>query len=85
MIATAVIGVVRIERQLGQIDVLAGDLDRMHRRVGGGDLDHGLGIGQPLEILVVEFVLGGLERGDQALAAGRGLGDDLGLLRAGAS
>ena len=81
-IATAVVGVVRIERQLGEIDVLAGDLHGMNRRVAGRDLHHGLGIGQALEILVVDFFFGGFERRDQALAAGRGLGDDLGFFRA---
>ena len=84
-VATAVVGVVRIERQLGEIDVLAGDLDRVHRRVAGRDFDHRLRIGQALEILVVDLVFGGLERGDQALAAAGGLGDHLGLFRAGAS
>ena len=82
-VATAVVGVVRIERQLGEIDVLAGDLHGVHRRVAGRNLHHRLRIGQALEILVVDFFFGGVERGDQALAAGRGLGHDLGLFRAG--
>ena len=56
-IATAVEGMVRIERQLGEIDVLAGDLDGVDRRVAGRHLDDRLRIGEPLEILVVEFCL----------------------------
>ena len=84
-IATAVVGVVRVERQLGEIDVLAGDLHGVDGRVAGRDFHHGLRIGQALEILVVDFFFGGFERGDQALSAGRGLGDDLGLFRARAS
>ena len=83
-VATAVVGVVRIERQLGEIDVLAGDLHGVDRSVAGRDLHHRLRIGQALEILVVDFFFGGFERGDQAFAAGRGLGDHLGLFRAGA-
>ena len=72
----------RVERQLGEIDVLAGDLHRVDRSVAGRDFHHGLRVGQPLEILVVDFFFGGFERGDQAFAAGCGLGDDLGPFRA---
>ena len=75
---------VRIERQLGEIDVLACDLHGMNRSVAGRDLHHRLRIGQALEILVVDFFFGGFERRDQAFAAGRGLGHHLGLFRAGA-
>ena len=82
-VATAVVGVLRVERQLGQIDVLAGDLHRVHRRVAGRHLDDRLRIGQALEIFVVDFFFGGVERGDQALSAARGLGNDLDLLRPG--
>ena len=57
-IAAAVIGVLRMEGQLGEIDVLAGDLDLVHRRVVRGHLDQRLRIGEPLEIFVVELVLG---------------------------
>ena len=58
----------RIERQLGEIDVLAGDLTCVHRRVAGRHFDQRLRVGEALEIFVVELVLGGLERAAMALA-----------------
>ena len=81
-IATAVVGVVRVERQLGEIDVLAGDLHGVDGSVAGRDFHHGLRIGQALEILVVDFFFSGFERGDQALSAGRGLRHHLRFFRA---
>ena len=63
----------RIERQPGEIDVLAGDLNGVNGSVSGRDFHHRLRIGQALEILVVDFFFSGFERGDQALSAGRGL------------
>ena len=71
-----------MKRQPGQIDVLAGDLDRVHRRVAGRHLDQRLRIGEPPEIFVVELVFGGLESGGEPLAVARGLGDDLDLFGA---
>ncbi len=82
-IAAAVIGVLRMERQLGEIDVLAGDLDIVHRGVAGRHLDQRLRAREPSEIFVVELVLAGLEGGGEALAVARGLGDQLDLLGAG--
>ena len=57
-IAAAVIGVLRMERQLAQIDVLAGDLDLMHRRVARRHFDERLRTAEALEIFVVKLVLG---------------------------
>ena len=81
-IARAVERMLRMKRQLGEIDVLAGELDRMHRRLGRWNFDHRLRIGEPLEIFVVELVHGGLEGRGDALAVAGGLGDELDLLRA---
>src|SRR4051794_10601971 len=80
--AAAVVGMMRVERQLGEIDVLAGDLDGVHRRVVRRDFHHRFRIGEPLEILVVDFFLSGFERRDQTRTARRGLGDDLRPFRA---
>ena len=82
-IAAAVIGVLRMERQLGQIDVLAGDFYVVNRRVAGRHLDQRLRAGEPSEIFVVELVLAGLEGGGEALAVAGGLGDQFDLLGAG--
>jgi hypothetical protein len=75
--------VVRIERQLGQVDVLAGELDGVDGSISRRHLDNLLRVGEPPEVFVVDFFLGGVERGEEALPAGSGLGDDLGSLRAG--
>ena len=70
----------RMERQLGEVDVLAGDLDCVHRRIGRRHFDERLRIGEPGEIFVVKLGLGGFEGGGEALAVAGGLGDKLGLL-----
>ena len=72
-----------MERQLGQIDVLAGNFYVMHRGVAGRHLDQRLRAGEPSEIFVVELVLAGLEGGGEALAVAGGLGDQFDLLGAG--
>ncbi len=73
----------RMERQLGEVDVLAGDLDLVHRRIAGRHFDQRLRIGEPGEIFVVKLVFGGLEGGGEPLAIAGGLGDQLGLLGTG--
>src|SRR6202044_2256761 len=40
-----------MERQPGEIDILAGDLDLVHRRIARRHLDQRLRIGEPPEIL----------------------------------
>ena len=70
-----------MERQSGEIDVLAGDFDLVHRRVGGGHFDQRLRVGEALEIFVVELVFADLECGGEALAAAGGLGGQLDLFR----
>ena len=80
-VAAAVKGVVRVERQLGQIDVLAGNFHRVNGCIAGRDFHHRLRVCQALEILVVDFVVGGVERRQHTIAAAGGLGDKLGLLR----
>ena len=70
-----------MERQLGEIDVLAGDYDLMHRRVAAdGTSTSGCGLARRREIFVVKLVLAGLEGGGEALAVAGGLGDELDLL-----
>ena len=71
-----------MERQLGEVDILAGDLDRVHRRIRRWHFDERLRIGEPGEIFVVKLGLGGFERGGKPLAIAGGLGDQLGLLGA---
>src|SRR5262249_14343012 len=65
-ITAAVVGVLRVEVKLGEIDVFARDLDFVHRSLAGCHLHHRLGIGEPSEILLVERVLADLECGSQA-------------------
>ncbi len=78
-IAAAVIGMLRMERQFGQIDVLAGDLDPMHRRVARRHFDERLRTGEALEIFVVKLFFGCPERCGKPLAIARRLGDELHL------
>ena len=73
----------RMERQPGEIDVLAGDLDLVHRRVAGRHLDQRLRIGEPPEVFLVKLVFAGFESGGETFAVARGLGDDFDLFRAG--
>jgi len=80
-IAAAVECVLWMERQLGKIDVLAGDLNRVHRCIVRRHFDQGLGTRQPFEILFVELVLTGLKGSSDALAAACRLGDKLDPLR----
>jgi hypothetical protein len=81
-IAATVVGVLRVKGELCQIDVLARDLDLMHRSFIGWHLYHRLGVGEPPEIFVVKLVLASFERGSQTPSAARGLGDDLHLFGA---
>ncbi len=46
-IARAVERMLRMERQLGEVDILAGDLDRVHRRIRRWHFDERLRIGEP--------------------------------------
>ncbi len=71
-----------MKREPAEIDVLAGDLDRVHRRVVRRHLHQRLQAAQALEIFVVEALLAGVERRRQALSAACRLGDDLEALRA---
>lgn len=80
-ITAAVVGVLRVEGELREIDVFARDLDFVHRSLAGSHLHHRLGIGESPEILLVELVLADLECGRQAPWATRGLRNDLELLR----
>jgi len=68
-----------MERELREIHVLARDVHLMHGGFVGRHLHHGLGVGEPPEIFVVELVLAGFERGSQAPSAARGLRYDLQL------
>jgi hypothetical protein len=81
-IAAAVKGVLGMERQLGEIDILAGDLDRVDRRFVGRNLDDRLRVRLTRKVGLVELVFAGAERGGDALAPACDLGNHLGFLRA---
>jgi hypothetical protein len=82
-IARAVEGVLGMERQLGEIDVLAGDLDLMHGRVSGRYFDKRLWAREPLEIFIVELVFARFERRGKTPAITGGLSDQLDVFRSG--
>ena len=83
-IRRAVIGVLHVERQPGEIDVVAGDHDLLHRRVGLRHLDHRLRGRHPAgEFLRQVALVGRAERGGMAAAAAADRADDLEMLGAG--
>src|SRR5262245_32400645 len=71
-----------MERELREIDVLAGDLHLVHGGFAGRYFHHGLRIGEAPEIFRVELVLAGLERRGQAPSVARGFRNDLHLFGA---
>ena len=72
-----------MERQPGEIDVLAGDLDGVHRRLVRRHLDQRLQAVQSLEVFVVQLVLAGAERSREAPRAAGGARHHLEALGAG--
>ena len=79
-ITAPVIGMMRIERQLGEIDVLAGQHDFVHRRLVRGNFDDRLRRREALPVFVVELLLAHVEGGGKPLAVARGLGGKLDAL-----
>ncbi len=73
-----------MERQLGEIDVVAGDHHLLHRRVGLRHLDHRLRVRHPAgELLRQVALVVGAERRGMAAAAAADRADDLEMLGAG--
>ena len=71
-----------MERELCEIDVLARDLHLVHGRFVGRHFHHGLRVGEPPEIFLVELALAGFERRSQAPSVASGLRNDLHLFGA---
>src|SRR5262249_30361750 len=79
-VAAAVIGMLRVERQLAEVDVAAVDHHLVHGRNLARYFHHDLRVGQAPEIFLAELILTGLEGCGQASPAAGGLCHDLYLL-----
>ena len=83
-IRRAVIGVLHVERQPGEIDVVAGDHHLLHRRIGLRHLHHRLRVRHAAgEFLRQVALVGRAERRGMAAAAAADRADDLETLGAG--
>ena len=82
-IAAAVEFMVRVERQAGEVDIVAGDPDGLDRCFIGRDFDNRLGRRQAALERVIDLVVGCAERRRDPRPPGIDLGHQLKLLRTG--